>query len=66
MRYPWLEVCAAYRLTVPVGVGLPLPPSTVTLTMRSCAVVALAGEKANVTVGVIRVTFTSVVPDALK
>ena len=53
--------------TVPVGVGLPLPPLTATVTERLCAAVMLDGEGVTVTVGDISsvITVTKADPVAL-
>jgi hypothetical protein len=54
--------------TVPVGVGLPLPPLTATVTARLCAVVMLDAAGVTVTVGIVFVgvfTVTAAAPDAL-
>jgi hypothetical protein len=40
-------------VTDPVGVGLPLPPFTTTLAVKTCAVVTLLDEGVTVTVGVV-------------
>ena len=40
-------------VTEPVGVGLPDPPLTATVTMVDCAVVILAGDGVTVTVGTV-------------
>ena len=55
---PALSVVAAevyvplVRVTEPVGVGLPLPPLTVTFTANGCVVVMLVGDGVTVNVGV--------------
>jgi hypothetical protein len=46
--YPVLE-----SVTEPVGVGLPLPPLTATVTINACAVVMLGAPGVTVTVGVL-------------
>jgi hypothetical protein len=51
-------------ITEPVGVGLPVPPVTATVTVRACAVVMLVEEGVTVTVGVIFDTVTVFDPDA--
>ena len=40
------------KVTAPVGVGLPVPPLTVTVTIVDCAVVMLEGDGETVTAGV--------------
>src|ERR1039458_4786480 len=59
---------ALARVTVPVGVGLPLPPLTPMVTDNDCAVVMLDEPGVTVTVGVVfagAVTTTVFVPVAL-
>jgi hypothetical protein len=48
-------------VTDPVGVGLPLPPLTETVTVKACAVVMLDEDGVTTTVGVVftRVTVTA-------
>jgi hypothetical protein len=58
--YPPLE-----RVTLPVAVGFPVPPFTVTVTGSSWAVVMLDGDGVTVTLGVSKVTVTEVEPVAL-
>ena len=41
------------NVTVPVGVGLPAPPLTTTVTVRGCAVVMLVADGVTVSVGVV-------------
>jgi hypothetical protein len=56
-------------VTEPVGVGLPLPPLTATITVKACAVVMLDAEGVTVTVGVVFggvVTVTELVPVELS
>jgi hypothetical protein len=56
------------RITEPVGVGLPVPPFTETVTVSGCAVVMLDAEGVTVTVGVVLagvVTVTVADPEAL-
>ena len=70
---PLLKVIAAevypplLNVTDPVGVGLPLPPFTETVTVSGCAVVMLEADGVTVTVGVdlAWVTVTEFVPVAL-
>ena len=56
---PLLSVVAAevyvalVSVTEPVGLGLPDPPLTVTVTIVDCAEVILAGEGVTVTVGAV-------------
>jgi hypothetical protein len=55
-------------VTDPVGVGLPVPPLTATVTVRDCAVVMLDAVGVTVTVGVVLagvVTETVADPEAL-
>jgi hypothetical protein len=55
-------------VTVPVGVGLPVPPLTATVTERGCAVVMLEADGVTATVGVVfaaTVTVTDALPEAL-
>lgn len=56
------------RVTEPVGVGLPLPPLTLTETLKACAVVTVGAEGVTVTVGASKtgaVTVTPADPEAL-
>jgi hypothetical protein len=71
---PLLRVIAAevypppVRVTVPVGVGLPVPPLTETVTVSGWAVVMLDAVGVSVTVGVVLagvVTVSEFVPVAL-
>jgi hypothetical protein len=48
-----------------VGVGFPLPPLTVTVTVKLCAAVALEEPGDTVTVGVIADTVTAPIPKTL-
>jgi hypothetical protein len=50
-------------VTDPLGTELPLPPLTVTVTARLCAVVMLLEEVATATVGVTLVGFVTVTVD---
>lgn len=51
--------------TEPIGVGFPLPPLTVTVTVVLSVVLMLDGFGETVTVGVICETVTEPVPEAL-
>ena len=70
---PLLRVVAAevylplVNVTVPVGVGLPVPPLTATVTLSDCVVVMLDTPGVTVTVGNTAVTVTAdeAIPDAL-
>jgi hypothetical protein len=42
-----------FRTTVPLGVGLPVPPFTATVTVNACAVVMLVADRVTVSTGVI-------------
>jgi hypothetical protein len=53
------------RFRVPVGIGLPLPPLTATVTVNDCAVVICDEERVNVTAGVSKVTSIEANPDEL-
>jgi hypothetical protein len=53
------------RVAEPVGVGLPLPPLTPTVTVRGCAVVMLDDDGVTVTVGVILAAESEIVLDTL-
>jgi hypothetical protein len=56
---PLLRVLAAdvkvplVSVTVPVGVGLPVPPLTAVVTVNACAVVMLVEDGVTVTVGAV-------------
>jgi len=50
------SIAAAAQCNAPVGVGLPLPPLTATVTESACAGVMLAGDGVTVTVGVLFAT----------
>ena len=54
-------------VTEPVGVGLPVPPATATVTVSGCAVAILNADGFTVTVGALiaGVTVTADLPDAL-
>lgn len=62
---PLLRVAAAdvnfplLNVTEPVGVGVPLPPLTVSFTIRAWAVSTLEAPGATVTVGTASVTVTA-------
>ena len=64
MALPLARVVAAevypppVSVTEPVGVGLPVPPFTETVTARGCAVVMLEAEGVTVTAGVVFETVT--------
>jgi hypothetical protein len=71
---PLLRVAAAdvyvplVSVNDPVGVGLPVPPLTATVTLSACAVVMLEADGVTVTVGVVfagAVTVTEFDPVAL-
>ena len=61
---PLLRIIAAevypppMSVTEPVGVGLPLPPLTATVTVKACAVVMLDEDGVTDTVGVVTACVT--------
>ena len=64
MALPLARVVAAevypppVNVTVPFGVGLPVPPFTVIVTINACAVVMLDVDGVTVTAGVVFETVT--------